>query len=52
MSSITFRDTDEEIHVESLEDQIDIYIYDKAMAAHQVQDESISHQKMLQELNL
>ncbi len=38
--------------LESLEDQIDINLYEKAMKAHKVKDESISHQEMLRELDL
>ena len=33
-----------------LEKQIDITLYEKAMAQHQSKDESISHQEMLEEL--
>lgn len=33
-----------------LEKQIDINLYEKAMAQHQSKDESISHQEMLEEL--
>lgn len=38
--------------LESLEEQIDMSLYEKAMKAHQEKDESISHQEMLRELNL
>lgn len=38
--------------LEGLEDQIDMDLYEKAMAAHKVNDESISHQDMLRELGL
>ncbi|MFW3505615.1 type II toxin-antitoxin system RelB family antitoxin [Aerococcus viridans] len=34
-----------------LEKQIDITLYEKAMAQHQPKDESISHQEMLEELS-
>lgn len=33
-----------------LEKQIDITLYEKAMAQHQPKDESISHQELLEEL--
>ena len=33
-----------------LEKQIDITLYEKAMAQHQSKDESISHQELLEEL--
>ncbi|MGO3170805.1 MAG: type II toxin-antitoxin system RelB family antitoxin [Bavariicoccus seileri] len=38
--------------LEGLEDQIDMALYEKAMKAHELNDESISHQDMLQELGL
>ncbi|MGX7013270.1 type II toxin-antitoxin system RelB family antitoxin [Vagococcus silagei] len=38
--------------LESLEDQIDITLYNEAMKAHKLNDESISHQDMLKELGL
>lgn len=38
--------------LEGLEDQIDMSLYEKAMKAHQLKDESISHQDMLRELDL
>lgn len=38
--------------LEGLEDQIDMDLYEKAMTAHKVNDESISHQDMLRELGL
>ena len=38
--------------LEILEDQIDMTLYEKAMKAHEVKDESISHQDMLKELDL
>ena len=38
--------------LEALEDQIDIGLYEKAMKAHELKDESISHEEMLQELGL
>lgn len=38
--------------LEILEDQIDMVLYEKAMKAHEVKDESISHQDMLKELDL
>lgn len=37
---------------ESLEDQIDIDIYEKAMAEHNERDKSISHEEMKRELGL
>lgn len=38
--------------LESLEDQIDIDIYKKAMEEHQALDESISHEEMKRALGL
>ncbi|HCM88919.1 MULTISPECIES: type II toxin-antitoxin system RelB family antitoxin [Vagococcus] len=38
--------------LESLENQIDMVLYDKAMKAHQLNDESVSHHDMLKELGL
>ncbi|WCG06109.1 DUF6290 family protein (plasmid) [Vagococcus lutrae] len=38
--------------LEGLEDQIDMTLYEKAMKAHELKDESISHQDMLLELGL
>lgn len=38
--------------LEGLEDQIDMALYEKAMKSHELNDESISHQEMLQELGL
>ena len=38
--------------IESLEDQIDIDIYEKAIAEHKEHDESISHEEMKRELGL
>lgn len=38
--------------LEGLEDQMDMSLYEKAMKAHQLKDESISHQDMLRELDL
>ena len=38
--------------LEILVDQIDMALYEKAMKAHEVKDESISHQDMLKELDL
>lgn len=38
--------------LEGLEDQIDMDLYEKAMKAHELNDESISHQDMLLELGL
>lgn len=38
--------------LEGLEDQIDMSLYEKAMKAHQLKDESISHQDMRRELDL
>jgi len=38
--------------LESLEDQIDIDIYKKAMEEYQALDESISHEEMKRELGL
>lgn len=37
---------------EGLEDQIDLVLYEKAIKAHELNDESISHQEMLKELGL
>lgn len=36
----------------TLENQIDLKLYEKAIQAHQVKDESISHEEMLKELGL
>ncbi|MFC4696950.1 type II toxin-antitoxin system RelB family antitoxin [Enterococcus aquimarinus] len=36
--------------LEGLEDQIDMALYEKAMKSHELNDESISHRDMLQEL--
>lgn len=38
--------------LEGLEDQIDMVLYDRAMRAHELNDESISHKDMLRELGL
>lgn len=38
--------------LEGLEDQIDMALYEKAIKSHELNDESISHQEMLQELGL
>ncbi|WP_338489301.1 type II toxin-antitoxin system RelB family antitoxin [Ruoffia tabacinasalis] len=38
--------------LEGLEDRIDMALYEKAMKAHELNDESISHQDMLRELGL
>lgn len=38
--------------IESLEDQIDIDIYKKAMVEHKEQNQSISHEEMKRELGL
>jgi len=38
--------------LEGLEDQIDLALYEKAMTAHKLNDESVSHQDMLLELGL
>ncbi|GGI64779.1 MULTISPECIES: type II toxin-antitoxin system RelB family antitoxin [Enterococcus] len=38
--------------LEGLEDQIDMALYEKAIKSHELNDESISHQAMLQELGL
>lgn len=36
----------------TLENQIDLNLYEKAIQAHQLKDESISHEEMLKELRL
>lgn len=38
--------------LEGVEDQIDMALYEKEMKAHELNDESISHQDMLLELGL
>lgn len=38
--------------MESLEDQIDLDIYNELMKKHQMKDESISHSEMMKELGL
>ncbi len=38
--------------LEGLENQIDMALYEKAIKAHELNDESISHQEMLRELGL
>ncbi|EUJ39567.1 type II toxin-antitoxin system RelB family antitoxin [Brochothrix campestris] len=38
--------------LEGLEDQIDMDLYNKTIKAHELNDESISHQDMLLELGL
>jgi len=38
--------------LEMLEDKRDLKLYEEAMAAHELKDESVSHEEMLRELGL